>query len=249
MTKGQLAVLWGLAVIVLLIMAALTYLLSRPALPAPLLGQGPASGSVQQPVGVPAGVPATVQTYLLPGMPYSARSLYDRAEQTAKEWRPDASLVSVAASWPFATLDRLSGPVDWTLSFFSPSTQSVHVLNVHPDQITPIRRGEVLSPYPLPVIEIDRWRVDSYEALNAWLNGGGGDFLRSHPVVDVGARLRVEDGRAVWTVIGTRRVDALHEGQPLPAEPVGESMGVVLDAADGTPVNSLRLDQGDGYAR
>ena len=155
------------------------------------------------------------------------RSLYERADQAAKEWRSDAGLVSAVASWPFATLDDLSGPVDWTLSFFSPGTQSIDVLNVHPDRITSIR--EMLSPYPLPAIAIDLWQVDSHEALNAWLNGGGGDFLRSHPVVDVSARLRVEDGRALWTVIGTSRGDAGQEEQP--------SWVVVLDAADGARVN------------
>jgi hypothetical protein len=228
-TKGQLAVLWGLAVVILLILAALTYLLSGPLLSVQLSEKGPASGSVPQLVGIPTGVPTGVSTgvptgaqiYLLPETPHSARSLYDRAEQAAKEWRPDAGLVSAAASWPFATLDQLSGPVDWTLSFFSPGTQSVHVLNVHQNQITPIR--ETLSPYPLPVMEIERWRVDSHEALNAWLNGGGGDFLRSHSVVDVSARLRLEDGQLVWSVIGSGP-----EGQP--------AWGVLLDAVDGDRV-------------
>ncbi|MBN1812592.1 MAG: hypothetical protein JXA14_12205 [Anaerolineae bacterium] len=220
MTKGQLAVLWGLAVVVLVILGALTYLLSRSPLPAQLLEEWPASGLMQQSTGVPTGVSRGVETYLLPETPHSARSLYDRAEQAAQEWRPDAGLVSASASWPFATLDDLSRPVDWTLSFFSPGTQNIYVLDVGSDHITLIRGGEALSPYPLPVIEIEQWRVDSYEALNVWLNGGGGDWMRSHPVVGVSARLRLDEGRLVWSVIGSGP-----EGQP--------AWGVLLDAVDG----------------
>ncbi len=164
MTKGQLAVLWGLAVGVVLVFAALTYILSRPSPPAQIM--------VEPPAATPVGLAQEVETWLLPQTPHSARSLYDLAAQAALEWQPDAGLTSVVASWPFATLDDLSGPVDWTFSFFSPSTQRVYVLNVHPEGITPIR--ESLSPYPLPVVAADRWQVDSHQALNAWLNGGGG---------------------------------------------------------------------------
>jgi hypothetical protein len=213
-TKGQLALLWGLAVGIVMVFAALTYVLSRPAASVQPLVE-------RRPVATPVGSAQQSELYLLPQTPNSARALYDRAEQAAHEWQPDAGLASAVASWPFATLDGLSRPVDWTFSFFSPSTQRLYVLNVHPERITPIR--ETLSPYPLPILSPEQWRVDSYQALNAWLNGGGGDLMRSHPVVDVSARLRLDDERLVWSVIGLGP-----EGQPV--------WGVLLDAVDGDPV-------------
>jgi hypothetical protein len=147
--------------------------------------------------------------------------------QAAKEWQPDAGLVSVAASWPFATLDDLSSPVDWTFTFYSPGTQRVYVLNVHSEQSMLIR--ETLSPYPLVVVASDMWQVDSHQALNAWLNGGGGEFLGGYPVVDVSVRLRVDDGRAVWAVIGAGRGGAAQDDPLL--------LDVVLDATDGQRIN------------
>ena len=126
--------------------------------------------------------------------------------------------MSAVASWPFATLDDLSGPVDWTFAFFSPGTQGLYVLNVRLEHVTPIR--ETLSPYPLPVVAAELWPVDSYEALNAWLNAGGGKFLRDHPVVDVNARLGWGDEQAVWDVAGADRED-------------GSMFSVQLDAAVG----------------
>jgi hypothetical protein len=202
-----------LAVAIVLVFAALTCILARPSPPVQRL--------IEPPSDVVAGSVQPVETYLLPATPHSARSLYDRAEQVAKEWQPDAALTSAVASWPFVTQDDLSGPVDWTFSFFSPGTQRIYVLNVYPERIVPLR--ETLSPYPLPVVALEGWRVDSHQALSAWLNGGGGDFLRSHPVVDVSVRLGLEDGRAAWGVAGVDRES-------------GSTFAVRLDAALGKRV-------------
>jgi hypothetical protein len=210
MTRAQLAVLWGLAVGIVLVFAVLTYVLSRPYLPARL--------SAEPATGVPVGALEQGAIYRLPETPYSARALYDRAAGAATAWQPDASLVSAAASWPFADLDGLSGPVDWTFSFFSPGTQRIYVLNVDPDRVTPIR--ETLSPYPLPAIASTGWQWDSSQALNAWLNGGGGDFIRAHPIVDISAHLGSQDGQVVWAVVGTARES-------------GSTFAVKLDAAGG----------------
>jgi hypothetical protein len=194
-TRAQLTVLWGLAVGVVLVFAVLTYVLSQPWPPERL------SAAPQAPV--PVGTMSRAAVYRLPETPYSAHSVYDRAERVAKAWQPDAGLASAVASWPFAELDELSGPVDWTFSFFSPGTQRVYVVNVSQEQVTPIR--EALSPYPLPVVALDRWRVDSHQALSAWLDGGGGEFLRSHSIVDISARLGVEEGQGLWAVVATGR--------------------------------------------
>jgi hypothetical protein len=194
-TRTQLTVLWGLAVGVVLVFVVLTYVLSR-SLPLTL-------PSAARQASVPVDAMPSAEVYRLPETPYSARSLYNQAERVAQAWQPDAGLVSAVASWPFAELDGLSGPVDWTFSFFSPGTQRVYVVNANQEQVTPIR--ETLSPYLLPMVALDRWRVDSYQALSAWLNGGGGDFLRGYPIVDISVRLAVDEGQVLWAVVGTDR--------------------------------------------
>jgi hypothetical protein len=216
MTKTQLAILWGLGVLAVVVLSALGFLMSQARQPHAL-----------SPTATPAERPPQAQSppqaeYRLPETPYSARNVYGRAEQAARDWQPDAALVSAAASWPFASLDNFSRPADWTFQFYSPATGRVYVINVNQEGIAPIR--ETLSPYSLAPIEVDRWQVDSYQAVNAWLNRGGGAFLKRHAVVDVSIRLsRPQGGAAEWTVFGvqesgqsthTERVDA-YEGSNL----------------------------------
>jgi hypothetical protein len=162
------------------------------------------------PTRVPTEPPLPVETpaptsapaaYYLPDTPYTARSQYQRAEQAAREWQPDAALVSAGASWTFASLDDFSRPVDWTFQFYSPAAGRVYTINVDQRAVTAIR--ETLSPYELSVIDAELWQTDSYQALNTWLNRGGGAFLKQHPVVDVSARLaRLEEEPPLWTIVG-----------------------------------------------
>jgi hypothetical protein len=131
-------------------------------------------------------------------------------------------LVSVAATWNFVGLDDFPRPVDWTFQFYSPATARVYVLNLDRETVTPIR--ETLSPYSLSPVDVDRWQIDSYQAINAWLNRGGGAFLKRHAIVDVSIRLARAQGAApVWTVLGideggqhlqTARVDAYEAPVP-----------------------------------
>jgi hypothetical protein len=124
----------------------------------------------------------------------------------------------VGTSWTFADLDRLSEPVDWTVSFYSRERQSIYVVNVSSALVTPLQ--EALSPYALEVIPLERWQVDSHQALGFWLDSGGADFVRAHPVADVSARVGLQDGRVVWVIVGADRA--------------GSSTFVVqLDATDG----------------
>ena len=193
MTKTQLVILWGLGVLVIGVLGALGLLLSQTGRPQPSV-----------PVEVQAAVPSALTTqasYRLPETPHSAQNLYAQAEQAAQRWQPDAALVSAAASWSFASLDNFSRPIDWTFQFYSPSTARVYVISVSGTTVTPIR--ETLSPYSLPVIDVERWQIDSYQALNTWLNRGGGAFLKRTAIVDVSIRLARPQGNApVWMVVG-----------------------------------------------
>lgn len=194
MSKTQLAILWGLGVLIVAILGTFGLLLSQTQRPQAL---SPTAGAANTPVAERQQGSA----YRLPEMPHTARNLYDQAEQAAQSWQPDGELVSAAASWPFASLDDFSRPVDWTFQFYSPTTGRLYVINVDRETVTPIR--ETLSPYSLPTIDVERWQVDSHQALNAWLNRGGGAFLKRHAVVDVSIRLaRPQGGDPVWTVLG-----------------------------------------------
>jgi hypothetical protein len=196
MSKTQLVILWGMGIVVVVVLATLGILVSRAgrsqppaALPSPT-GPSPASPT-----------PAQADAYRLPETPYTAKNLYAQAQEAASLWQPDAALVSAAASWPFVAVDDFSEPTDWTFQFYSAATQHAYVVNVAEQTVTPIR--ETLLPYSQPTIAAQEWQVDSYQALNAWLNRGGGAFLQRYPVVDVSIRLaRTEDTGAVWTIVG-----------------------------------------------
>jgi hypothetical protein len=203
MSKTQLAVLWVLGVLIVAVLGALGWMLSqsKSATAPAVTPSAPAEpGTETGPV-----VPPAKALYRLPETAYTARNLYGQAQGAALAWQPDAALVSAAATWPFAGLDDFSRPVDWTYQFYSPATGRISVINVGHEGVTPVR--ETLSPYRLPTIDVNQWRVDSHTALNVWLNRGGGPFLKSQAVVDVSIRLSrpaddAADGAAVWTIVG-----------------------------------------------
>lgn len=183
MSKVQIGILWGTAIAVILVFLLLGRFLSK---------------SPQE--GVPAMI-TPAQVYNLPSVPFSARQLYPRAEQAARSWHSDATLVSATASWRFVTIDDLSRPIDWTFQFYSPSTRRIYVVSVNDQQATPIR--DALTPYELAGLPPESWQVDSYQALGTWLTWGGARFLRANPVADVNARLRMSAaGRPEWVIVG-----------------------------------------------
>lgn len=190
MTKTQLAILWGLSLAVVAVFALLARAMSRPV----PLAEAPA----------PAMPTQVQEVHRLPQVPYSARGYYPTADQAARTWQGDAVLASAAADWAFAKLDDFSGAVEWTYQFYSPELQQLYVLSVGEGGAKTIM--STLSPYALPTIAADRWAVDSYEALGTWLDYGGAQFLDSHSVVDVSARLRpTADGTLEWSVVGMVR--------------------------------------------
>jgi hypothetical protein len=188
-TKTQVAILWGLSVLVVVVFVLLSQVISR------------APSSSQAVVAATAPPQAAAR---LPGGSHTVRSLYPRADQAARTWNGDAVLVSATASWPFARLDDLSQATDWVFQFYSPGTHQIYVVGVGPERITPIVGSH--SPYALSAIPPEQWQVDSHVAISTWLDHGGAQFLSGHSVVDVSARLRYgEDGRSAWTVMGMAR--------------------------------------------
>lgn len=187
MTKTQIAILWGLAILVLIVFALIGWALARP--------------NVQD-----ESMVAAITRVYLTEQPYSARSMYPRAEQFAKTWQSDAVLSSVSAGWNLARLSDLAQPTNWTFQFFSASTQKIYVVSVNESQVSVVREG--LSPYPLSPISVNNWKMDSDEALNLWLNRGGHTFLEAYPQNDISIRLRPSsDCPMEWVVVGLSRSD------------------------------------------
>jgi hypothetical protein len=146
----------------------------------------------------------------LPDIPHSALKFHPRADQAARSWQGDAQLVSTTASWSFARIDDFSKPVDWTFQFYSPGTRQLYVVNVNETSVSPITGA--LSPYELPTVSMERWRIDSHEALGTWLDYGGASFMNQYSVVNVSARLRhAEDGRLEWSVVGVVDSQTFHQ--------------------------------------
>ncbi len=181
MSKTQIAILWGFTLVIVLAFVVAGQFLSR-------------STATEMPVT------QSTRVYSLPQVPYSARGFYDRAWQAALSWQSDAQLASAAAYWPFVRLDHLSQPTTWTFQFFSPATQHIYVIAVDERNINVIRSS--LTPYPLTTLRIEQWQIDSPEALNTWLNHGGGRFLELHPAVDVLARLVAGNENIEWVIAG-----------------------------------------------
>jgi len=188
MTRTQIGVLWGTTLLVVIGLVVLSQVLGHPSV----------SSMTVDPTAVPAAA------YRLPDSPDSARSLYAYADQAARTWQADAQLASALSNWAFVELDDLSQPAPWTYQFYSPATGRACTVSVDGTEAIVIR--ESLSPYPLRPVTGEAWRVDSPQALSAWLEQGGGTFLRRHSVVDLSARLRVsEQGRLEWVVVGLVR--------------------------------------------
>jgi hypothetical protein len=186
MSKLQIGILWGVALLVVVVFAILSQVIS------------------QSPVVAPAETDLPARTHTLPQIAETARNFYPRADQAARSWHEDARLVSATASWPFVEQGDLAAATDWTYQFYSPSRQELYVVNVNVEEVTTI--VVTLSPYTLSTIDPAQWHIDSPEALGIWLDYGGDAFLDSHSIVDVSARFRLsEEGRPEWSVVGVVR--------------------------------------------
>jgi hypothetical protein len=137
----------------------------------------------------------------------TAKKVYPSAEKLALDWRRDAVLVGVTAGWRDARLETLDEPPTWSFQFYSPGRQEAFLVVVVGGKAQGLR--EMLVPYPLPAVPVDRWSVDSQRAVEIWLDNGGARFLDRHPTdAELRLQLRVaatnKDGtpQLLWTVMG-----------------------------------------------
>lgn len=196
---GRWAVLLGLAFISALGLAIL------------ILWPGPGSSG-----GNPPGLPVP-----LPLEP-TARQAYQAAQEAARAWQSDALPSSLSAQWQ-RTRGRWPTQTIWMAHFYSPSSGRLAVFLVELGRTRLLQ--EALSPYPLPTLAEDQWKVDSPRALEVWWGNGGSDFLARHSDARVVLQLKPTsptDDRPEWviTAVAGRQVQVVTisgvDGQRLP---------------------------------
>ncbi len=135
----------------------------------------------------------------------SAQSAYLLAVDVARSWQPDGQVAIVSAHWQ-PRQGSWAADVVWMFQFYSTAARRLAVIVVDGGRARLLQESS--SPYPLPVFGEDDWQVDSLAALETWWNAGGATFVAIHSDVDLTAQLRVreEDDRLAWTVIGTSGV-------------------------------------------
>lgn len=130
----------------------------------------------------------------------TARQAYQAAQEVARAWQMDARLASLSAQWR-PIRGRWPAQTVWMAQFYSPAAGRMAVVVAERGRARLIQ--EMASPYPLPTLAEERWRVDSPQALSVWWENGGEDFLARHTEVEVTARLKPfgsGDDRPVWTI-------------------------------------------------
>lgn len=182
MTHRQRLILGSLILVVIALFAALIYVL------------------LTAPIGTSEPLSPPPEIYSAPVAAVTARSAYAVAWEATQKWQKDAYLVSASTSWRNATVDMFREPVSWAFQFYSPSARQVQILSVSGGEAKALRESR--TAYDLSPVTAEAWQMDSPQALGAWLNAGGGRFLRSHTLVDVRATLRFdkENGQVVWSI-------------------------------------------------
>lgn len=133
----------------------------------------------------------------------TARQAFAPAAELAAQWQEDARLAVVSGRW-LALGMQPGGEIEWAFQFFSPSTQRLALIVVAGEAARLVR--ESLSPYTVPTFSAEGWRVDSDQALQAWLDRGGSTVVARRPDTDLAMKLRVGDEGGeypAWTIVGS----------------------------------------------
>lgn len=160
-------------------------------------------------VSVPGSNSATIIAEraddIAPTSVYNGRSAivaYASAQKTAAAWQPDAQLITAQATWPQgSTADQLrQGETSWGFTFYSPAAQQVAVFSVVEDEAALISQGDHQQTEPL--LSASGWNLDSQDAIETFLAGGGNTFLADSGVATLTMALLANDvegnGRLEW---------------------------------------------------
>jgi len=131
----------------------------------------------------------------------TARQAFSLAAGQADQWQDDAGLAAVSCHWPAAGM-QADDQVTWAFQFFSPSTQRLAFVMVTDGAARLVREG--VSPYVVPTLSTEEWRVDSDQALRVWWERKGKALAARRSDIDLTMQLRASDGggRPVWVVVG-----------------------------------------------
>lgn len=134
----------------------------------------------------------------------SAIVAYASALQTAQAWQADAQLMQAQATWPQgANADQLlQGEESWGFTFYAPSAQRMGVFSVVEDTATLVSEGDYEQTDPL--LSASGWNLDSKDAIEIFLAGGGSTFLAEQGVSTMTMALLASDreanGRLEWQI-------------------------------------------------
>lgn len=134
----------------------------------------------------------------------SAIVAYASALKAAQAWQTDAQLMQAQATWPQgSTPDQLlRGEESWGFTFYSPSSQRIGVFSVVEDNASLVSEGEHEQTDPL--LSASGWNLDSKDAIEIFLAGGGRTFLAEQGVSTMTMALMASDievnGRLEWQV-------------------------------------------------
>lgn len=136
---------------------------------------------------------------IAPTPTYDGRSAivaYAAAQEVAQAWQPDAQLMLAQATWPQgSTADQLlRGQESWGFTFYSPASQRIGVFSVVEDDATLVSEGDHEQTEPL--LSASGWNLDSQDAIEIFLAGGGRTFLAEQGVSTLTMALMASDGEA-----------------------------------------------------
>ena len=155
----------------------------------------------------------------------TARQAYDVAGEAAAAWQGDARLAAVSGQ-RVSLGERQGEETQWSLLFYSPSTQRLAIIAVENGAARVMR--ESLSPYRMVTFAVEDWRVDSDEAQGVWWQRGGNSMVAQRPDIDLLMQLRISGERGehpVWTVTGV-------------VAGTDSAFSVLIDAVDGSVIES-----------
>ncbi|MCA9919261.1 MAG: hypothetical protein KC445_14980 [Anaerolineales bacterium] len=144
---------------------------------------------------------------IAPTSEYDGRSAiiaYAAALKTAESWQADAQILTAQATWPQgATAQELrEGETSWGFTFYAPSAQKIAVFSVVEDTAVLVSQGEHQQTEPL--LSASGWNLDSDEAVETFLAGGGNRFLADNGVSTLTMSLLASDveenGRLEWQI-------------------------------------------------
>jgi hypothetical protein len=142
--------------------------------------------------------------YRLKAAQVTARSLFPLAQEAAQNWEGDMQFVSASATWTHASISQLEQPVEWIYRFYSPGLKRILFVIVTPEQQV-VAQPHLEKVYrEFRIVDPAKWHMDNAEAMSAWLNNGGAEWLQMAADRIVSAQLTqdLQANAPVWTISG-----------------------------------------------